>query len=248
MSLTSPRLILPFAVLSLAALTIASCAEQNTPTAPSSVTTPGSVTVSTSPQSTSVQPAVTEYWVTLFDETPAPAQRMAEPEAPEDPPPGEDLPPAPAPAPPPASGSAPVPWPPGPPPLAAPGVPMPTPPSTDFRLVPIKIDPEPVSHSGTPIGIFSCRDLKYTWYYDQHLNAETSVPVTFTERENFFDGRFVSRNSETIRLVVHVPVVLHTRWCSAYAKPHYAQTRFKGKDDNGEPITISGPWVRLLTP
>lgn len=218
MSLTSPRVIVPFIVLSLAALAIASCGRQNSPTAPSSVT------------AAALQPAVTEYFVTLFDEAPAPPRE----------PPAPELPPAP--------GSAPVPWPPGPPPLAAPGVPVPTPPSTHFRLVPLKVDPEPVLHSGTPVGTFSCRDLKYTWYYDQHLNAETSVPVTFTERENFFDGRFVNTNTEAIRLVVHVPVILHTRWCSGYAKPHYAQTRFKGKDDNGEPVTISGPWVRLLTP
>lgn len=234
MSLTSPRLIVPCIVLSLAALTIASCAEQGTPTSPSSVTASSSETVS-SP----LQPAVMEYFVTLFDDTPKPAHQTADPEEPA---------PAPAPPPPPASGSAPVPWPPGPPPLAAPGVPVPTPPSTHFRLTPMKVDPEPVSHSGTPVGIFSCRDLQYTWYYDQHLNAETSVPVTFTDRENFFDGRFVSRNTETIRLVVHVPVILHTRWCSAFPKPHYAQTRFNGKDDNGDPVTISGPWVRLLTP
>jgi len=43
-------------------------------------------------------------------------------------------------------------------------------------------------------------------------------------------------------------VTLHTRWCSGYSKPHYAQTRFKGRDETGEPITISAPWVRLLTP
>ncbi|MBF8299933.1 MAG: hypothetical protein HW394_303, partial [Acidobacteria bacterium] len=42
--------------------------------------------------------------------------------------------------------------------------------------------------------------------------------------------------------------ILHTRWCSGHAKPHYAQSRFKGKDEYGEAITISGPWVRLLTP
>ena len=39
-----------------------------------------------------------------------------------------------------------------------------------------------------------------------------------------------------------------TRWCSGYAKPHYTQSRFKGKDEYGDPVEISGPWVRLLTP
>ena len=113
-------------------------------------------------------------------------------------------------------------------------------------MVPIKIDPEPVVHSGAPVA--SCGNLRYTWFYDQHLNAETDTAVTINERENFFDGRFVNKNNETLRLIVHKPVILHTRWCSGYAIPHYTQTRFKGRDDSGEPVVISGPWVRLLTP
>ena len=112
----------------------------------------------------------------------------------------------------------------------------------------MKIAPEPVPYSGKPVGTFSCRDNRHTWYYDQHIYAETGVPVTFTERENFFDGRFVNRNTETIHLGGNSSVILHTRWCSAFAKPHYAQTRFKGKDDYGEAVRISGPWLRLLTP
>ena len=170
-----------------------------------------------------VQPAA-EYWVTLFDET-APG----------------------APAPPSPPGSAPSPWPPGPPPMALPGVPMPTPPSEHPRLH-IKIDPEPVPHSGVAVDAFSCRDHRFTWYYDQHLITDTGVPVTFSERENFFDARFTSRNGETIHVPGNSGVVLHTRWCSSYSKPHYTQTRFKGTDDYGEPVEISGPWVRLLAP
>ena len=72
--------------------------------------------------------------------------------------------------------------------------------------------------------------------------------MTFTERDNFFDGRFTSKNTSTIRIEGNSGAVLHTRWCSAHPIPHYAQTRFKGKDDNGEPITLSGPYVALLTP
>ena len=131
--------------------------------------------------------------------------------------------------------------------MAAPGVPVPTPPSTHHRLS-LKVDPEPVPYSGTPVPLFSCRDNRHTWYYDQYLHSETGIGVTFHERENFFDARFTGKNSESIRLNGNATVILRTRWCSAYAKPHYAQTSFKGQDDNGEPITISGPWVRLLTP
>ena len=125
---------------------------------------------------------------------------------------------------------------------------MPTPPSTDPRLR-FKIDPpEPVPHSGRPVGIFSCRDNRYTWYYDQYLHANTHVAVTFTERVNFFDGRFVNKNTETLQLAGNGTIILHTRWCSAYPKPHYAQTRFKGRDRDGQPVEISGPWIRLLSP
>lgn len=113
----------------------------------------------------------------------------------------------------------------------------------------LKVDPEPVPHSGTPITDNNyCRPLKYTWFYDQYIHAETGVQVIFSERENFFDGRFASKNNETLTLNGNGTIVLKTRWCSGYGVFHYTQTRFKGKDEYGEPVTISGPWVRLLAP
>ena len=193
------------------------------------------------------QGAPVEYFVTLADETPppepAPGERAPAPGEPE-PAPGE-----PAPAPPPAPSPAPADsWPPGPPPLAAPGVPVPTPPSTHFRLR-LKVDPEPVPYSGRPIAdVRSCQILRHTWFYDQFLHAETGIALTINERENFFDGRFVGKNTERFRIEGNGTVVLKTRWCSGYGKFHYAQTRFKGQDENGEAFTISGPWVRLLAP
>jgi hypothetical protein len=184
----------------------------------------------TSP-SADIGPATAVYVMTLADEAPAP------PNAPASDPTAAPSPTSPG-------------WPPGPPPAPAPGAPVPTPPSTHFR-VSLKIDPEPVPHSGKPItDVAACRNpvMKYTWYYTQYIHAETGVPVTFAERENFFEGRFVSRNGETLTLNGNGTIALHTRWCSGYAKFHYAQTRFKGKDEYGEPIEISGPWVRLLAP
>jgi hypothetical protein len=172
--------------------------------------------------SSGVQPA-TEYWVTLLDATTPSAA-----------------------GPPPPPGSAPSPWPPTPPAAPA-GVPAPTPPSTDFRLH-IAIDPEPVLHSGVPVPLAGCSGRPYTWYYDQHLVADTVVPVFFSQRENFFDGRFSSTNPEPIQIPGNGTVVLHTRWCSSSPVPHYTQTRFTGTDVNGEPVVISGPWVRLLSP
>jgi len=188
-----------------------------------SPTSPSAVGVSAA-----VQPAA-EYWVTLFDETP--------PEAPD---------PAPDTAgPPPAPGSPPSPWPPGPPPRALPGVPVPKEPSTHQR-VHIRITPEPVLHSGVPTG--NCQGLPYTWYYDQELITDTGVTVVFDERHNFFDGRFSSKNTTRVQIPGNNSVVVHTRWCSAIAIPHYTQTRWIGKDDYSQPVEIEGPWVRLLTP
>jgi len=144
-------------------------------------------------------------------------------------------------------GTPPDPWPPGPPPKAKPGVPVPTDPTVIAQMH-VTIDPEPVMHSGVPVPVAACDNHPYTWYYSQILVNDSGLAITFNERENFFDGRFTSKNGETIRIEGNSSVILRTRWCSAYPKPHYAQTRFKGKDDNGEAITLSGPWVQLLSP
>ncbi len=245
MSLTSPRLIVPLLVLALTALTVVSCSQQDSPTSPSLSLAPGASALKSAPTQTfALPPVVVERYVTLFDDAPP-----AEGPVPGEPPPaGDPVPvPDPVPAPPPVSGSAPSPWPPGAPPRAEAGVPVPTPPSTHLRVL-IKVDPEPVAHSGTPVGIFACRDSKYTWYYDQIIHAETGIAVTFTTRENFFDGRFVSKSTEPISLPPNGTVILHTRWCSGHPIPHYTQSRYSGRDEYNEPVTISGPWVRLLMP
>jgi hypothetical protein len=173
--------------------------------------------------SIAAQPAA-EYWITLFDET-APGP----------------------PEPPPPSGSAPSPWPPGPPPAALPNVPVPKPPSTHPR-VRIRITPEPVPHSNTRVPTTSCRDHQYSWYYDQELITDTGVTVVFDERQNFFDGRFTSKNMSRVSIPGNNSVIVHTRWCSSFAKPHYTQTRWIGKDDYNAEVVLEGPWVRLLTP
>jgi hypothetical protein len=110
----------------------------------------------------------------------------------------------------------------------------------------VKILPNPVPYSGTPVPLFSCRDNKHTWYYEQVLHNERGVKVTFTERENFFDGRFVNKVNETIELGPNGTYHLNSRWCSGYNIFHYAQTRFKGKDENGNPVVINSPWVQLM--
>ena len=111
----------------------------------------------------------------------------------------------------------------------------------------IRIDPDPVPYSGRPItDVSSCRILEHTWFYIQVIHNNTGRRVTFTERENFFDGRFTSKNGSTINLEPNGTVRLDTKWCSGYGTFHYAQTRFKGRTEDGEQITLSGPWVRLM--
>lgn len=221
--MSSPRLMTSLVAVSAAAALIASCSEQTSPTRPSSVM-----------GSAALQSSATEYVDMLadpsgpqlgaFDDDPAPAAPIVYP-----------------------PGSGPNPWPPGPPALALPGVPVPTSPSTHPRLH-ILGNPELVPYSGVPVPLFSCRDNRHTWYYDQVVVTDTGIALTITERENFFEGRWVSTNTQPITIAGNSGVTLHVRWCSAYPKPHYTQTRFKGRDELGEPFVISGPWFRLLTP
>jgi hypothetical protein len=113
----------------------------------------------------------------------------------------------------------------------------------------VQVNPEPVPHSGVPItDTRSCRDLKHTWYYEQTVQALTPVGITIQIRENFFDGRFVNRNTEKIWIPGGGSVVLKTRWCSGYGRFHYVQTRFKMTHDEGGEFTVSGQWVRLMAP
>jgi hypothetical protein len=166
----------------------------------------------------------------------------------------EDDPPAPGPtpgppAPPPPPPDPNLPWEPGPPPRPAPGAPVPALPNTHQRLK-VKIDPPVVYMSGRPIlDVPSCRDSalasKNTWFYDQIISTETGVPITITERENFFDGRFASRVKDTIKIGGNSGYTIHSRWCSGYNTFHYVQTRLKGQDDYGERFVLEGPVVRL---
>ena len=222
MSLNLARRIVAAIVVPLACYVIA-CGQQS-PTSPSVV----------GPAANN-SPIVGGSFVTLADEAPEPPPPDADPAPPTLPP---ELPP-----------TSPD-WRPGPPPRPAPGAPAPTPPSTHVRVL-IKIDPEPVPHSGkriTDVAACTGEEMKYTWYYDQILHADTGVRVFLSERENFFDGVFTGRSSGTLDIPPNGTIVLHSRWCSGNPEFHYAQTRYKGKDDYGAAVEISGPWVRLLPP
>ena len=216
--MSSHRLLASLLAFAAAGLLIASCGEPTLPTTASSVTAPAAF-----------QSPSTEF-VDMLADPAGPFDTFAD---------------TPVVYPP---NTPPSPWPPGPPPKAQPGVPVPTDPTVSPKIH-IMINPEPVTHSGVPVPIVSCAtNHPYTWYYDQVLVNDTGLAITFTQRENFFDGRYSSTNPEVIQIRGNGTVTIHSRWCSGYAKPHYAQTRFKGRDETGEPIEIGAPWVRLLTP
>ena len=227
MSLTSPRFIFPMIVVALAALMVVSCGQQNLPTSPSLMTT-----------ASGGQQTVREIFETLVDETPASGAASFRPLDENDPPP------------PPPPGSRWAPWPPDSFPRAQPGVPVPGFPSTHPRMH-VKIDPnqdDGVPHDGKPVGIYSCRDNRYTWYYKQFVTTDTGIGVRIKSRRNFFDGRFVSENKDNFKVDGNSAVTLNTRWCSAIPKPHYAQTQYIGEDENNDQITFYGPFVALLSP
>ena len=176
---------------------------------------------------------------------PAPAP-PAEPAPSEEPPP-----PAPGPVTPPAPGPV------TPPPPVVPDDPLRPRPSapTVGGVLHVKIDPHPVVHSGVPVaGVAGCRNLRYTWYYDQVLHSDVGAySFHITERENYFDGVFVSRVGGQFDVPPNGTTRIATRWCSGNAAnylkaPHTAQTRLKGRDSNGNPVVIMGPVVQLLPP
>ena len=78
------------------------------------------------------------------------------------------------------------------------------------------------------------------------LEETAGVAVTFSDRENFFDGRSVSKQSNAgISIPARGKVTLSTRWCSSTASGHTAQSNFSGTDANGHVIRANGPQVTL---
>jgi hypothetical protein len=102
-----------------------------------------------------------------------------------------------------------------------------------------------VLFSGVPVPLFSCRDLPHTWYYTQVIHNDTGIPFKLTERENYFDGRLVSRTPENIEVGGNGTHKINSRWCSAFGDAHTAQHRFKGRDEEGTEIIVNGPVIQL---
>lgn len=184
--------------------------------------------------------------------SPAPEEPSPAPEEPS-PAPGEPSPAPTEPSPAPAPAPAPAP-PPPPPPTTPPAPPLPPgspgrpdPPTTSGPIL-AKVDPSPVPYSGVPVSdVAGCRILPHTWYYDQIVFSNVgSHTFKITQRENFFDGRYVSTVNEAFDIRENGSMRFKSRWCSGYATEHTAQTRFRGVDSDGNKVLFSGPVVRLM--
>jgi hypothetical protein len=266
MSLNPPRSMASLIVLALTiAAFSASCggSEQRSPAAPSVVSpsafsgTGSSARVSTRAEADADDgvEAPDEEMPVAEEPAPEPTPGPAPEPGPEPgPAPGPTPQPSPTPGPGPTPAPSPIPAPnpaldpgPFPAPQPAPGVPTAaifwTP--SNHKRMQLKVDPEPVPFSGVPVPLLSCTGLPHTWYYQQVIHGLTGIPFRLTERENWFDGRLVSRTQENIFVVGNDTARINSRWCSAYGIAHTAQHRFKGKDYYGNDIVVNGPVIRL---
>lgn len=126
--------------------------------------------------------------------------------------------------------------------------PAPTPdpaPSGPGRLE-VTINPNPVPWSGQPIDASGCASVPNTWFYDQVLENTGGMTLTVNDRADSFNGREVLKRSNLgIVLEPGAETSIRTRWCSASAGPHTAQTNFSGQDANGNAVSLTGPLVHL---
>lgn len=116
--------------------------------------------------------------------------------------------------------------------------------------VDITVNPNPVAQSGVPItDAAGCKDVKYTWYYDQVMRETGGSTVTFTNRIDLFDDR-ETNNISNLNIVVPAggSNAVRSRWCSSKKDAHSAQTRWTGTDASGRAISVLGPRVILSAP
>lgn len=132
--------------------------------------------------------------------------------------------------------------PPATPPVTPPATPpAPTTPASPGRLA-ITITPNPVPWSNEPIAGCS---LPNTWRYDQLLENTGGTRLSLSDRADAFDGAHVSSRTISVILTPGQRVAIQTRWCSANATAHVAQTTFAGVDDAGNRINVTGALVTL---
>jgi hypothetical protein len=114
----------------------------------------------------------------------------------------------------------------------------------------VTVNPNPSPHNGTPItDAAGCRNVPYTWYYDQVIRETGGSQVTLTNRIDLFDDR-ETNNVSNLNIVVPAngTTSVRSRWCSSNRSGHSAQTRWTGTDAAGRSITVLGPRVTLSAP
>lgn len=111
----------------------------------------------------------------------------------------------------------------------------------------MEIRPNPVPFSGQPItDVASCASSPNTWFYEQVFTEIGGSTVHFTNRTDEFDGRITNNNGATdITVPAKGTITIRSRWCSASASSHVAQSTFNGTDAAGNAITATGGQVRL---
>jgi hypothetical protein len=116
--------------------------------------------------------------------------------------------------------------------------------------VQVVVNPNPVPFSGQPItDAPGCVGSKNTWFYEHVFTETGGTQVRFTGRVDSFDG-FNINTISGLDLVVPAKgeLRIRSRWCSATANKHEAQSSFSGADANGNPVTLVGPKVQLMAP
>ena len=125
--------------------------------------------------------------------------------------------------------------------------PAPAPPPATASIQ-ITIEPNPVPFSGVPItDAASCASSRNTWFYDQVFKETGGAAVTFTARVDKFDDSPVqSQTGISVPVPANGTLTWHSRWCSAAATAHTAQTTWTGVDANGHSVSVTGPVARLM--
>lgn len=138
----------------------------------------------------------------------------------------------------------------GPTPTSSPPTPTPTPTAPSVGNVEVTVAPNPVPFSGQPITDHpGCSGVRNTWFYEHQFREVGGAEVTFRSRVDTFDG-FIVNELSGLNIVVPAngTLALRSRWCSQSAAEHTARSRFTGTDANGNPVSLTGPNVRLLRP
>lgn len=130
-----------------------------------------------------------------------------------------------------------------------PPTPAPPPAPTPVGAITVRVNPNPVPHSGARIpDAPGCANVAFTWFYDQVISETGGSAVTLTNRIDLFDERETNNRAVNIVVPANGSVTVPTRWCSSNRSQHSSQTRWSGTDASGRSVTVLGPRVTLNNP